>query len=134
MSDNDLAELKVEQRHMTVAMSEIAESVKKLTQFMMEQHAVSRANEEKFTRLHARIDANQDRICEQERSMNTMTTEIIPSIERDAAVKGAFWKMVGAVSIPIATAIGTIVWATSRFNDQSALTEAVQTLIKIQGG
>lgn len=137
--NNDLAELKAEQRHMNSTMADIADNVKKLTDFMVEQSAQARANEEKFLRIHQRIDDAEKRQREQEHSLLTLTTEVIPSIERDAAVKGAFWKMVGAVSIPVGTAIGSIVWATTKFNGDSAkelslLKEAVQALVKLNGG
>lgn len=137
--NNDLAELKAEQRHMNTTMMDIADNVKKLTDFMVEQSAQARANEEKFLRIHQRIDDGEKCQREQEHSLTVLTTEVIPSIERDAAVKGALWKMVGAVSIPVGTAIGSIVWAVTRFNNDSAkelslLKEAIQALIKTNGG
>jgi len=137
--NNDLTELKAEQRRMNLTMADIASNVKKLTDFMVEQSAQSRANEEKFLRIHHRIDEADKRQHEQERSMIALTTEVIPSIERDAAVRGAFWKMVGAVSIPVGTAIGSVVWATTKLNGDSVkelslLKEAVIALVKLNSG
>ena len=140
MADSsDLAELKAEQRHINSTMKDIADNVKRLTDFMVEQSAQARANEERFLRIHQRIDDAEKRQGEQEHSVTVLTTEVIPSIERDAAVKGAFWKMVGAVSIPMGTAIGSIVWATCRFSGKEAeelslLKEAVQALVKLNSG
>lgn len=134
--NNDLADLKADMRHMNATMINIAENVKKLTDFMVEQSAQTRANEEKFLRIHQRVDDLQHRQDEHDRSMIVLTTDVIPSIERDAAVKGAFWKMVGAVSIPVGTAIGSIVWATSKVNtdELKLLREAIDALVKMNGG
>ena len=137
MSDNvAVSDLKADMSRMSATIESIADNVKKLTEFMVEHSAQSRANEEKFSRTHHRINDLEERVRDLEHSLMTLSTDVIPSIKSDAAVKGAFWRMVGAVSIPVMGCLWSVIWAMNKFADNSArdialIKEAAQTLVKL---
>jgi hypothetical protein len=142
-AETDLAEMKADVRHTNKTMERVAKNVEKLTEFMVESSAQARATDEKFLRLHEQIDNVGHRTDENTHSINTMMTEIIPDLERDAAVKGQNWKIAGAVAVPICTVVGTGLWwvaklqaeaLTSRAGEAEALASAIAKAIAAAAG
>lgn len=119
------SKLDVEIRHINATLQSLSVSMTKLSDFMVEQSAQSRANEEKLIRIHQRIDNNEHRVNHIEQSLITLTTEVIPQIEQDAAIKGEYWKIVAAIALPLAAGLWGL-WV--------ALSEAVDKIVTAIGG
>jgi len=139
MGDNDLSRLEADVRVMNGSLTEMAKNMKELTAFMVEQASQAKANEEKFLRIHERIDANERESRDLEGSLLELTTRVIPAIQTEAAVKGSYWKIAAAISLPVATVVGSVLWAISTGSTSTdakiaALITAVEALVKLNGG
>ena len=132
-------EIKLAQAPMETTLNHLAASMEKLADHMIESKAIDRSNEQKFIRAHERIDDCNHRLNEQVHAVVTLTTDVIPPLERSSAKNslsaGVFWRFIFILATPLCGGIGTVLYLfQSAQKDQATLlVEAIKAL-KLMGG
>ncbi len=134
-SEEVRAVVRDEQAHIEKNLDRIAASIEKMADFMIETKANERANDQKFIRIHERIDNHDYRISEQNQGLITITTEVIPQIEQEVArntlSSGVFWKFIFMLVVPMCSGIGTVLYLfqQSQETQMRAILEAIAQMV-----
>lgn len=134
-SEEVRAVVRDEQAHIEKNLDRIAASIEKMADFMIETKANERANDQKFIRIHERIDNHDYRINEQNQGLITITTEVIPHIEQEVArntlSSGVFWKFIFMLVVPMCSGIGTVLYLfqQSQETQMRAILEALAQMV-----
>ena len=129
-------EVRVAQAPMERTLNNLATSMEKLADHMIESKAIERSNEQKFIRVHERIDDNTHRMNEQTHSLVTLTTDVIPQLEREVTKNtlssGVFWRFIFILATPLCGGIGTVLYL---FQDsQKEQVKMMIEAVKLLGG
>lgn len=139
-SDDVRAVVREEQIHTEKTLDRMADSMEKLVEFMVESKANERANEQKFIRIHERIDDDEHRINELGSALIKVTTESIPNIEQAVAKNtlstSVFLRFLFMLIVPLCSGIGGILYAFNQAqkSQMDAVIEAIKMIAKTMGG
>ena len=106
ISQEDVREIvQAENKHIEKSLSRLADSVEKMVTAVNELAIQSKVTEEKFTRVHERIDEAQTAANQANQSIMTMTTQVLPDLEANVAVNSfssqKMWKIAFAITLPL---------------------------------
>lgn len=138
-SDDIRAVVRDEQAHMEKTLDRVADSIEKLAEFMVESKANEKANEQKFIRIHERVDENAHRINEQAEGLLQVTTKVIPHIEQEVAKNtlsaSVFWRFFFMLIMPLCSGLGGIFYIFNRSQEaqMQAIIDAIKLIAKSLG-
>lgn len=138
-SDDIRAVVRDEQAHMEKTLDRVADSIEKLAEFMVESKANEKATEQKFIRVHERIEGNEHRINEQGQSLLTLTTHEIPAIQQEVAKNtlsaSVFWRFFFMLIMPLCSGLGGIFYIFNRSQEaqMQAIIDAIKLIAKSLG-
>lgn len=122
--------------HIEKTLDRVADSMEKMSDFMIDAEANNRANDQKFIRVHERIEGHEHRINDVNQSILTITTDVIPGIEQEVAKNtlssGVFWKFIFMLVVPLCSGVGTILYVFQ--SSQKAQISAIVEAIKLMAG
>lgn len=139
-SEDVRAVVRDEQAHIEKTLDQIAVSIEKMADFMAKSKAEEKANEQKFIRVHERIDGHDHRINEQSQSLITITAELLPSLEQEVAKNtlstGVFWKFLLMAVTPLVSGLGAVLWIFQKAQQtqNEAISRAISELAKALAG
>lgn len=139
-SDDVRAVVRDEQAHIEKTLDRMADSMEKMADFMVETKASERANEQKFIRIHERIDDNDHRTNEHGEAIITITTEQIPHLSQEVAKNtlstSVFWRFFFMLIVPLCSGLGTVLYVfnQSQKTQMEAVIEAIKMIAKTMGG
>jgi len=139
-SEDVRAVVRDEQAHIEKTLDNIAGSIEKMADFMAKTKAEEKANEQKFIRVHERIDGHDHRINEQSQSLITITAELLPSLEQEVAKNtlstGVFWKFLLMAVTPLVSGLGAVLWIFQKAQQtqNEAISRAISELAKALAG
>lgn len=134
-SEEVRAVVRDEQAHIEKNLDRIADSMEKMADFMIETKANESANDQKFIRIHERIDNHDYRINEQNQGLITIATEVIPHIEQEVArntlSSGVFWKFIFMLVVPMCSGIGAVLYLfqQSQETQMKAILEVITRMV-----
>ncbi len=129
-----------ENKYIEKTMTRLAESVEKMVEAVNKLAIQSHVTEEKFTRVHERIDNIKDLANAANKGVMSITTEILPDIEANVAINSfsmnKMWKIALAITLPLLGGAWVMV---ERFNNVQAgqtkiLMDAIKELVKVAAG
>ncbi len=139
-SEDVRAVVRDEQAPIQKTLDRLANSMDKMADFMVETKASERANEQKFIRVHERIDDHDHRINAQNQGLMAVTTKVIPQIEQEVAKNtlsaGVFWKFIFMLVVPLCSGLGTVLYLfqQSQKSQMGAIVEAIKLIGKAVSG
>jgi len=140
ISTEDVRGIVREENHrLEKTMSRLADSVEKMVAAVNELAIQSHVTEEKFTRVHERIDEIQNSVSLVSKGLMTVTTEVLPELEATVAVTSfssqKMWKIAFAITLPLIVGAWGVL---ERFNSLQAdqmktIVSALKELGKVIG-
>ena len=129
-----------ENRHLEQAITRLTESVDRVVHTVAELAAQSKANDEKFVRVHERIDEVHHMFEDTNRAMLTITTDTLPELETSVAVNSfsaeKMWKIAFVVAVPLVSGMWAVLdsFSASQKEQTAIIAEAVRLLATAVGG
>lgn len=137
LNANDVRDVvRDEQKHLEKSLDRMAISVEKMADFMLQTKISEKENEQRLIRIHERFENDECRINELNRSLLTITTDVIPELEKEVAKNsmstGIFWKLVLLITVPFCLSFGGTLWMVDNAQDQNTkqTVRAVKAAIK----
>lgn len=139
-SEEVRAVVRDEQAHIVKTLDRLAVSMEAMAGFMVEAKASERANEQKFIRVHERIDDHDKRVNDQNSAIIKLSTEVIPQIEQEVAKNtlsaNVFWRFIFMIVVPLCSGLGAVlyIFRQSQETQMKAVLEAIKMIAKTAGG
>jgi len=140
ISTDDVREIiKEENTHVEKTISRLAESVEKMVEAVNNLATQSKVTEEKFSRVNERIDSAHEHWHQANKTLNMITTEILPALEASVAVNSfsanKIWKIGFAITVPMVTGTWALVerLSTIQSDQTKIIASAINNLSKLIG-